>query len=90
VNCSSSETTQDNTKHSTTTKSDQLAFLKISVDLQTALAAGTRRDEGQWLEQQLNTVKLRALRVGKGMETVCWTVGQHLELKTYVEGIASE
>jgi hypothetical protein len=29
-------------------------FLKISVDLQTALAAETHVPEGQWLEEQLN------------------------------------
>jgi hypothetical protein len=39
-------------------------FLKISVDLQTALAAETHLAEGQWLEEQLNIVKLRMLRSG--------------------------
>jgi hypothetical protein len=69
------------------------AFLKIglSVDLQTALAAGTRRAEGQWLQQQLNAVKLRVFRVGTGMQTVCCTVGQYVEpMKTSVEGTTLE
>jgi hypothetical protein len=69
------------------------AFLKIglSVDLQTALTAGTRRAEGQWLQQQLNAVKLRVFRVGTGMQTVRCTVGQYVEpIKTSVEDAASE
>jgi hypothetical protein len=47
-------------------------FLKISLsaDTQTELAAETRGAEGQWLEQQLNTVKLRWLRVAARMQTV--------------------
>jgi hypothetical protein len=36
-------------------------FLKISVDLHTALAAEAHLAEGQWLEGQLNVVKLRAI-----------------------------
>jgi hypothetical protein len=50
-------------------KNDQLRlfifkreFLKISVDLRTALAAETHLAEGQWLEEQLNMVKLRMFR----------------------------
>jgi hypothetical protein len=31
-------------------------LLKISVDLQTAFAAGTHLAEGQWLKEQLNVV----------------------------------
>jgi hypothetical protein len=67
TNSSSSETTQHNT-----TKSRQSGlliskpeFLKIglSVDLQTASAAGTRRAEGQWLQLQPNAVKLQACRL---------------------------
>jgi hypothetical protein len=34
-------------------------FLEISVDLQTAFSAETRPAEGQWLEEQVNVVKLR-------------------------------
>jgi hypothetical protein len=34
-------------------------LLKISVDLQTALAADTHLAEGQWLKEQLNLVKLQ-------------------------------
>jgi hypothetical protein len=39
-------------------------LLKVSVDLQTAFAAETNRAEGQWLEEQLNVVKLHMFRVG--------------------------
>jgi hypothetical protein len=38
-------------------------FLKIFVDLQTAFAAETHVAEGQWLEGQLDVVKLRMFRV---------------------------
>jgi hypothetical protein len=34
-----------------------LEFLKIFVDLQTAFTADTHLAEGQWLEEQLHTVK---------------------------------
>jgi hypothetical protein len=34
-------------------------LLKISVNLQTSLAADTHPAEGQWLKEQLNVVKLR-------------------------------
>jgi hypothetical protein len=37
-------------------------FVKISVELRTALAAETRLSEGQWLEEQLNMAKLRMFR----------------------------
>jgi hypothetical protein len=45
-------------------------LLKISVHLQTAFAADTHLAEGQWLEEQLNVVKLRMFRVGTRMPTV--------------------
>jgi hypothetical protein len=38
--------------------------LKISVHLQTAIAAETRLAEGQWLKEQLNVIKLPMFRVG--------------------------
>jgi hypothetical protein len=33
-------------------------LLKISINLQTALAAATHLAEGQWLKEQLNVMKL--------------------------------
>jgi hypothetical protein len=42
----------------------------ISLDLQTALAAQTHRTEGQWLEDQLNMIKLGMFRVGTLMPIV--------------------
>jgi hypothetical protein len=49
-----------------TKKKDQLRLftfkheiIKISVHLQTSLAAETHLAEGQWLKEQLNVVKLR-------------------------------
>jgi hypothetical protein len=53
-------------------------FLKISVDLQTALAADTHLAEGQLLKEQLNVVKLRMFRVGTRMATVSRIWGQYL------------
>jgi hypothetical protein len=38
-------------------------FLKISPHSQTALGAETHRAEEQWLEEQLNVVKLRMFRL---------------------------
>jgi hypothetical protein len=43
-------------------------FLKISVDLQAALAAETPSTEGQWLEEQMNVEKLRTFRAGTRRE----------------------
>jgi hypothetical protein len=56
----------------------KLEFLKISVDLQSASAAETHLAEGQWLEVQLNVVKLCMYRVGTRMLTVSRTEGQYL------------
>jgi hypothetical protein len=51
--------------------------LKISVNLQTSLAADTNPAEGQWLKEQLNVVKLRMFRVGTRRPTVSRTEGQY-------------
>jgi hypothetical protein len=45
-------------------------LLKISVYLHTALAAETHLAGGQWLEEQLNVVKLRMFRAGARTPTV--------------------
>jgi hypothetical protein len=39
-------------------------FLKVSVSLQTAFAVETHLAEGQWLEEQVNMLKLPMFRVG--------------------------
>jgi hypothetical protein len=66
-------------------------FLKISVDLQAGLAAKAHLAEGQWLEEQLNVVKLRMIRVGTRMPIVHRTEGQYLApLKTFIKNKASE
>jgi hypothetical protein len=66
-------------------------FLKISVSLQTAFAVETRLTEGEWLEEQLNTVKLPMLRVGTRRPTVSRTEGQNLApLKAFIKNRASE
>jgi hypothetical protein len=65
-------------------------LLKISVHLQTASAVGTRLAEGQWLEEQLNLVKLRQSRAGTRMPTVSRTEGQCLvPVKTFIKNKAS-
>jgi hypothetical protein len=66
-------------------------FLNISVHLQSAFAAETRLAEGQWLEEQLNWVKLRMFRVGTRIPTVSRAEGQHLApLKTFIKNKASK
>jgi hypothetical protein len=45
-------------------------FLKTSVDLQAAFAKETHLSEGQWLDEQVNMVKLRTFLVGTRMLTV--------------------
>jgi hypothetical protein len=74
-NSNSNETTEDKTH--TKTKIDQLRLftfkhelLKIYLRLQTAFAAEIHLAEGQWLEEQLNTLKLRMFRVRTRMLTV--------------------
>jgi hypothetical protein len=65
-------------------------LLKISIDLQTALAADTHLAEGQWPKEQLNVVKLRMYRVGTRRPTVTRTEGQYLvPLKTFIKNNAS-
>jgi hypothetical protein len=66
-------------------------LLKISVDLQTALAADTHLAERQWLKEQLNMLKLRMFRLGARMPTVSKTEGQYLvPLKTFIKNNASK
>jgi hypothetical protein len=50
-------------------------LLKLSIYLQTALAADTHLAAGQWLKEQLNFVKLRMFRVGTQRPTVSRTEG---------------
>jgi hypothetical protein len=57
----------------------------MSVNLHTAFAVETHLVDGQWLEKQVDMVKLRMLRVGTRRSTVWWTGGQHLVLlKTFI------
>jgi hypothetical protein len=66
-------------------------LLKISVNLQTALAAETRLAEGQWLELQLNMEELRMFRLGTRMPHVSRRTGKHFEpLKTFITSKISE
>jgi hypothetical protein len=66
-------------------------FLKISVSLHTAFAVETRLTEGQWLEEQLKTVKLPMFRAGTRRPTVSRTEGQHLApLKAFIKNKGSE
>jgi hypothetical protein len=81
----SSKTAQDKTNKQTNKKVVQLRpfklkhdLLKISIDVQTALAADTHLAEGQWLKEQLNVVKLRMFRVGTRRPTVSRIEGQYL------------
>jgi hypothetical protein len=93
----SNETTQDKT-HTHKRKNDQLRLfifknelLKISVSLQTAFAAETHLAEGQWLEEQVNTVKLRMFRRETRMPIVSRAEGQHLApLKIFIKNKASK
>jgi hypothetical protein len=50
-------------------------FLKIFVNLLTALAAETRLADGQWLEEQLNRIKLGMLPAGTRMPGASRTDG---------------
>jgi hypothetical protein len=52
-------------------------FLKLFAYLQTAFAVETHLAEGQWLEEQVNMVKLRMFRVGTRRPAVSRTEGQH-------------
>jgi hypothetical protein len=53
-------------------------FIKLSADLQTALAAGSRAAEGQWLEEKLEIVELRIFQAGTLLATVSRTEGKYL------------
>jgi hypothetical protein len=53
-------------------------FLKISEDLQTALTAEAHLAEGQWLDEQLNMVKLPMFRVGNRTATFSGNERQQL------------
>jgi phenylalanyl-tRNA synthetase alpha subunit len=96
---SSNMTTQDITEKQTN-KEYQLKmfilkrkFRKISVDLREhfELAAEPHQAEGRWLDEQLNSVKLRIFRVGTRRPTVSRREGQHLtQLKTFLKDKASE
>jgi hypothetical protein len=60
-------------------------------NLQTAFVVETHLAEGQWLEEQVNMVKLRMLRVGTRRPTIPMTEGQHLvEIKTFIKNKASK
>jgi hypothetical protein len=48
-------------------------FLKVLMDLQTALAAEAHPAAGQWLQEQLDTDKLRELRAGTRTPTASRT-----------------
>jgi hypothetical protein len=56
------KTNKENKNHELRLLIFKRGFLKISVDLRTALAAETHLAEGQWLGDQLNMVKLRIFR----------------------------
>jgi hypothetical protein len=79
-------------------KSDQLMllifkakFLKTSADLQTAFAAETHRTEGQWLEEQRNTVKFHMCRIGTRMQTASRRKSQYLApMKRFIKKKAQE
>jgi hypothetical protein len=49
-------------------------LLNISADLQILFAAETLLDEGQWLKEQLNVLKLRMFRVGTRIIIIIITI----------------
>jgi hypothetical protein len=58
----------------------------MSVGLQTAFAIETQLAEGQWLEEQVNVLKLRMFRVGTRRPTVSRTEGQYLvQIKIFIK-----
>jgi hypothetical protein len=64
---------------------------KISARLQTELAAETHLAEGQWLEDQVNMLKLRMFQAGTRIPMVSRTEGQHLApLKTFIKNKGSK
>jgi hypothetical protein len=57
----------------------------MSVNLHTAFAVETHLAEGQWLEKQVDMVKLRMRRVGTRRKTLWKTEGQHsVLLNTFI------
>jgi hypothetical protein len=65
-------------------------LLKISINLETELAAETHLAVGQWLKQQLNIEKCRIFRVGTRKPTASRTEGQNsAPLKTFIKNRAS-
>jgi hypothetical protein len=82
----SNKTTRDKTSKKQN-KSDQLSlftikpeFLNTYVDLRTAFAAKTHADERQCLRDQINTIKLRTLRISTRILTGSGPEGQNLVL----------
>jgi hypothetical protein len=78
------KTIQDKTNKNTRKqkKVDQLRLfklkhdlLKMSLDLQTALAPDTHLAEGQWLKEQLNVAKIGMFPVGTRRPTASRTEG---------------
>jgi hypothetical protein len=66
-------------------------LLKVSVDVQTAVAVETHLAEGQWLKEQLNMVKLHMFRVGTRMPAISRGEGQHIApLKTFIQNKSSQ
>jgi hypothetical protein len=66
-------------------------LLQISVGLQTTFVAETHVAEGQRLEEHVNMVKLRTLRIEARMPTISRTDGQHLvPLKIFIKKKASK
>jgi hypothetical protein len=60
-------------------------FLKISVSLHTTFAIESRLTEGQWLEEQVNVLKVRMFRVGT-RGRLFRGQGQHLmPLKAFIK-----
>jgi hypothetical protein len=53
-------------------------FLKITIDMQTALVPGACPAEGQWLEEQLNMEKLFVFRAGTRILTASRAGKQNL------------
>jgi DNA topoisomerase IB len=66
-------------------------FLKITASLQTASAVATHQSQGQWLEEQVNMLKLRMFRVGNRRPAISRTEGQHLvPIKPFIKNRASK
>jgi hypothetical protein len=69
----------------------KLEFLKIPVSLQTVFEVETCLAVGKWLEEQVNMLKLRMLRLGTRRPTISRTYGQHLvPIKTFIKNKVSK